>query len=98
LQTFLPLANFEETAKCLDYRRLGNQRNEARQMITILEKGNSKAPWYWHPCTRQWRHSIEALKLYYNTIVKEWISRGYTNNLPLYDLKDKIAIFPVWME
>lgn len=39
MQTFLPYADFEKTAKCLDYKRLGKQRVEAWQIYLTLEKG-----------------------------------------------------------
>jgi len=32
MQTFLPYADFKESAQCLDYRRLGKQRVEAKQI------------------------------------------------------------------
>jgi pyrimidine dimer DNA glycosylase len=35
MQTFLCEPNFAETAKCLDYRRLGKQRVEAKQILEI---------------------------------------------------------------
>jgi len=39
MQTFLPYPNFVETAKCLDYRRLGKQRVEAKQILDALQQG-----------------------------------------------------------
>jgi hypothetical protein len=36
VQTFLPYASFKASLKCLDYRRLGKQRIEARQILFIL--------------------------------------------------------------
>lgn len=35
--TFLPFHDIKKTAKCLDYKRLGKQRLEAKQLINILE-------------------------------------------------------------
>lgn len=35
MQTFLPYANFEASAKVLDYKRLGKQRVEAKQILEI---------------------------------------------------------------
>jgi hypothetical protein len=34
--TFLPYADFKRSAQCLDYRRLGKQRIEARQLVFSL--------------------------------------------------------------
>ena len=64
MQTFLPYESFEETAKCLDYRRLGKQRIEAYQIIDLLEQENagidiSFLPWGNHPA----RHGSNAAQL-----------------------------------
>ena len=87
MQTFMPYDNFEESAKCLDYRRLGKQRVEAKQIIDLLEKYDagidiSKLPWGNHPAVRMWIGYTISLKDYYNDILSEWISRGYNNNMP----------------
>lgn len=73
MQTFLPLDSFTRSAAALDYRRLGKQRLEAR---TILNGG-----WPNHPASRMWIGYHEALKAYYNVILKEWIDRGYNNTM-----------------
>lgn len=39
MQTFLPYPSFTETAKCLDYRRLGKQRVECKQLIIAINQG-----------------------------------------------------------
>lgn len=36
MQTFLPYPNFVASARCLDYRRLGKQRVEGRQLETTI--------------------------------------------------------------
>jgi len=38
MQCFLPYSDFDESAKCLDYRRLGKQRVECLQILNVLEK------------------------------------------------------------
>ncbi len=91
IQTFLPYADFQKSAKCLDYRRLGKQRVEAKQIISLLEKHDngediSKLPWGNHPAVRMWIGYTDALKLYYNIIVQEWIYRGYKNNMEYYNI------------
>ena len=80
MQTFLPYADFEQTAKCLDYRRLGKQRVEAMQIykaILLPDYG-----WQNHPAVNMWRGHLGWLARYYNRIVKEWVARGYRNNMP----------------
>ena len=93
MQTFLPYADFKKSAKCLDYRRLGKQRVEAKQIINLLEKYDngvdiSKLAWGNHPAVRMWIGYTFRLKLYYNIILNEWIKRGYKNNMELYEFND----------
>ena len=38
MQTFLPYKSFEESAKVLDWRRLGKQRVEGMQIINAIEQ------------------------------------------------------------
>lgn len=79
MQTFLPYANFEESAKSLDYRRLGKQRVEVKQILNALD-GKSKG-WTNHPATNMWRGYETALALYGVAICNEWIERGYRDSL-----------------
>jgi len=82
MQTFLPYADFIKSAKCLDYKRLGKQRVEAKQLIDLLE-GKTDNNWKNHPAYKMWEGYTSALILYYNAIVNEWISRGYNNSMPI---------------
>ena len=59
MQTFLPYADFEKTAKCLDYRRRGKQRVEATQIIQTLS--GVTTGWHNHPATKMWRGHELAL-------------------------------------
>lgn len=95
MQTFLPYSDFEQTAKCLDYRRLGKQRVEAAQILSCL-RGVSSTRWKNHPAVKMWAGFENALEWYYNTIVREWISRGYKNNMTLYSLSSNIQK-PEWL-
>ena len=103
MQIFLPYEDFEETARCLDYRRLGKQRVEARQIIELLDKYDkgidiSKLPWSNHPIVNMWKGYTFCLKVYYNAIVKEWKRRGYINNMPLYRIRRGITYrVPDWL-
>ena len=103
MQTFLPYADFKKSAECLDYRRLGKQRVEAKQIIDLLEKHDasediSKLGWGNHPAVRMWIGYTDCLKLYYKEIVKEWIKRGYKNNIPIYlELKELPIKIPDWL-
>ena len=75
MQTFLPYSNFHQSAKALDYRRLGKQRIETKQILNAL-MGKSKG-WVNHPATQMWRGYETALAIYGGIICQEWIKRGY---------------------
>ena len=74
MQTFLPYADFAESARVLDHRRLGKQRVEALQIlraVTIPTYG-----WQHHPAVNMWRGHVEALTTYGVVISREWTRRG----------------------
>jgi len=61
MQTFLPYPDFIDSVKALDYRRLGKQRVEARQILNILLENRKNGGWVNHPCTKMWRGYHDAL-------------------------------------
>lgn len=102
VNTFLPYPDVVKCAKVLDYRRLGKQRLEAWKIIAILEQFpvydppiTGRIPWRHHPATRMWEGCVDALKLYYNAIVTEWVHRGYNNTMPLFEAKTTVT-YPWW--
>lgn len=98
MQTFLPYADFIKSAKCLDYRRLGKQRVEARQIYDILIGNTKSNAWINHPCVKMWKGYENALASYHNTIIAEWIFRGYKNNMSLLNVDiSKEIIMPEWL-
>jgi hypothetical protein len=87
MQTFLPYSSFQKSAKCLDYRRLGKQRVECKQILQALgvpvggplhEKPSS---WRSHPATRMWQGHEYSLCVYAMEICREWRQRGYRDTL-----------------
>jgi len=96
MQTFLPYADFKETAKCLDYRRLGKQRVEAFQILNILLHRTQSKAWSKHPAVLIWEGYENALKEYYKTIRQEWIERGYNNTMKTESI-NKTIIYPWWL-
>jgi len=75
MQTFLPYANFAQSAACLDRARLGKQRVETLQILkalTLPEYG-----WKFHPAVQMWQDCDQTLVLYGWAICKEWLARGY---------------------
>lgn len=101
MQTFLPYADFEQIAKCLDFQRLGAQRREAQQTLdTILGKptkdGKPRKGYVNHPTTRFWKGYENALRLYINEMILEFIQRGGNNNMLLHDVPSNIKM-PWWL-
>jgi hypothetical protein len=92
MQTFLPYPDFKKSLHALDYRRLGKQRVEAYQIIRALRYGGGYRN---HPAVKMWRGHINALKLYYNHALDEWISRGYKNRMEKIPIHGRI-VFPKW--
>jgi len=95
MQTFLPYPNFEESAKCLDYKRLGKERLEAMQILNCL-LSNRKAGWKNHPAVRMWEGYEEALKSYMNAMIREWLKRGYRNTMKIEKVKTNFS-YPIWV-
>lgn len=79
MQTFLPYANFQDSAQVLDRQRLGKQRVEAKQILRALL--GETAGWVNHPATKMWRGHERALAGYGMVICAEWRARGYRDTL-----------------
>ena len=69
MQTFLPVADFKESAKYLDYKRLGKQRVEGMQLLNAMQPDYDKKGWLNHPATVMWTGYQNALKLYVNVMI-----------------------------
>ncbi len=95
MMTFVTSSNLIECAKSLDYRRLGKQRVEAYQILRTLQ-GHSHG-WKNHPAVRMWEGYENALALYMNAMIDEWIERGYKNTMKRVVIIDyKKVKFPWW--
>lgn len=102
VNTFLPYSDFLESAKTLDYRRLGKQRVECMQILNVLDKlktwdGVSTLGWRNHPAVRMWVGYENSLKQYTNTVIQEWVDRGYNNNMKFYDYDSNSISYPKWL-
>ena len=84
MQTFLPYASFEQTATVLDWKRLGKQRLEGRQITKIITTPDYVGAWAHHPAVKMWRGYENALKLYVNTLL-------------YFDLAGAEILFPAWL-
>ena len=80
MQTFLPVADFAESAQMLDYKRLGKQRVEGMQLLNAMQPDYPHKGWLSHPAKIMWEGYENALKEYVNTMITQWKARGYNNN------------------
>lgn len=95
MQTFLPHPSFVQSAKILDYRRLGKQRVEAFQILKALLVGGA---WSKHPAVLMWKNYDESLMVYHDCMIREWVGRGYRNTMPLFYPKgDHFPDCPPWL-
>lgn len=93
MQTFLPYKSFEDSARCLDYRRLGKQRVEARQIYNAIR---NKGGWSNHPVIKMWIGYENALIEYSNVIIEEWTRRGFKNTMKIENICGDI-VYPHWL-
>ena len=82
MQTFLPYSNFEDTAKCLDMKRLGKQRVEAMQILQVIYRKrvlqeSGKGSWFNHPAVLMWEQYPWLLLCYISAMVQRWKGLGY---------------------
>lgn len=92
MQTFLPYPDFDESARVLDDKRLGKQRVENLQIMSVLERhrvtgmystGKYRVEafdprgWVNHPAVRMWRGHECSLLVYQAAICDEWTRRGF---------------------
>ena len=96
MQTFLPYPSFTKTFKTLDYRRLGKQRVEAKQILNVLLDRTTTRGWRNHPIVRMWQGYEPSLQLYHNLCINEWINQGYNNNMELENITEPI-VYPHWL-
>ena len=103
MQTFLPYPDFYKTAQVLDYRRLGKQRIEAKQILMILLDEAKTKGWRNHPAVLMWKGYERALAGYGYEICMEWRKRGYIDNQRDY-FRDRMhstfipkTIMPPWI-
>jgi hypothetical protein len=104
MQTFLPYANFNKTAKTLDNKRLNKQILEGYQILNVLSNDDPKAGWRNHPAVKMWRGHEFGLLEYVFVMVSEANSRGIKteNNVAnILTLRDRASFrwgkgLPAW--
>lgn len=75
MQTFLPYAEFDASARVLDLKRLGKQRVEVIQILRALTVPGYA--WGSHPAVLMWKGYEEALGRYGLTMCEVWSGRGF---------------------
>mgnify|MGYP003636941713 FL=1 len=93
MQTFLPYFDMRDSVSCLDNKRLGKQRVECLQILNVLE--GRRDGWKNHPAVKMWTGHTEALHLYKDICITEWIDRGFNNTMILTSKKDHPSL-PNW--
>jgi hypothetical protein len=75
MQTFVPYADFEASARALDPKRLGKQRVEVIQIVRALTVPGYA--WSQHPAVLMWKGYEEALGRYGLTTCEVWLELGF---------------------
>jgi hypothetical protein len=75
VQTFLPYADFERSARALDAKRLGKQRVETIQVVRALTRPDYG--WGNHPAVLMWKGHEEALGRYGFVCCEVWTGLGF---------------------
>jgi hypothetical protein len=81
VQTFLPYAYFERSARALDRKRLGKQRVETIQVIRALTKPDYGGQN--HPAALMWKGFEEALGRYGFACCEAWTELGFGDTCAL---------------
>jgi hypothetical protein len=91
--TFLPFNDLDKTARVLDNVRLNKQVLECEQIIATLE--GTKTGYKNHPAVAMWKGHIDALKHYFNIVLKEWKDRGKNSTRTYYEIPEEFS-YPWW--
>lgn len=101
MQTFLPYADFYESARVLDRYRHGNQRNEAMGILRINLGEADGGGWRNHPAVKMWEGYPAALAAYGCEVCRAWVDKGYKDTVfrrfQLYLLGLGDIILPPWL-
>ncbi|MGN6444957.1 MSMEG_6728 family protein [Amnibacterium sp.] len=79
MQTFLPYASFDASARVLDDARLGKQRVETLQILRAVLMPTYG--WQRHPAVAMWRGFVPALTAYGLATVRAWTERGHADSV-----------------
>lgn len=97
MQTFLPQADFNDSAVLLDSLRLNKQILEAYQILKI-NSGLEKGMYANHPAVLMWKDHTVALEKYIKALISEWWARDKHGHSLIYDsIVDTVPINEVWL-
>src|SRR3954466_3844611 len=77
MQTFLPVADFAESARLLDSPRLGKQRVETLQILRAIELPDYG--WANHPAVLMWRGRTPGPGSHRAPLARIWRERGFAD-------------------
>jgi len=86
VNTFITSSSLSECAQNLDNKRLWKQVLEAME---IIETNG----WKNHPARLMWVDHLDALKIYCNYMIREWLKRGFKSSIKEYDINENLAYF-----
>ena len=66
------------------------------QIHNIVSKKRTSGGWINHPIVKMWEQYPDALAIYHNYCIDEWINRGYKNTMKKIIINDNI-IMPKWL-
>lgn len=96
--TFLPYPDFKKSAQCLDNRRLNKQIVEAYQIYNIVSGKRTEGGWIHHPGVLMWSGYADALALYLNACIDEWIiNRKKNHSIQKISVDEKSVEMPHWL-
>lgn len=95
MNTFLPYADFVQSAKALDSKRLNKQVLECYQLLRV-EPGMA---WSHHPAFLMWEHHKGGLKRYALAVCDECIKRGIKCSLKekIEEMRFVPCNYPEWL-
>merc|ERR1739848_870526 len=75
--TFCPLPSVNDIARLLDDKRLNAQRTESGAILKWLRNPTRYARFQSAGFCVMWAYNLEALAVYYNAMLREWLARGF---------------------
>ena len=98
--TFCPLTDVNAIAQLLDNKRLNAQRTEAGAILKWLRTPKRYARFQTAGFCTMWAHNMEALAVYYNAMLREWLARGFNVVVGKFEGcvlgREDEVVFPGW--